>query len=59
VNRWEVADLTGLSGEGQKAQDYLCTLAARIRRLDERAQSRAKEAGTMPFSWVYGKEVQL
>ncbi|CAO1942819.1 unnamed protein product [Urochloa humidicola] len=59
VSRWKVADLTGLSGEGNKAQDYLCTLASRIRKLDERAQSRAKEAGTMPFSWIYGREVQL
>lgn len=59
VDRWKVADLTGLSGEGNKAQDYLCTLASRIRKLDERAQSRAKKAGTLPFSWVYGREVQL
>ena len=59
VSRWKISDLTGLSSEGNKAQDYLCTLAARIRRLDERAQSRAKKAGTLPFSWVYGREVQL
>jgi len=59
VDRWKVADLTGLSGEGNKAQDYLCTLASRIRKLEERAQSRAKKAGTLPFSWVYGREVQL
>ncbi|XP_072965055.1 stearoyl-[acyl-carrier-protein] 9-desaturase, chloroplastic-like [Typha angustifolia] len=59
VARWKVADITGLSSEGNKAQDYVCTLAARIRRLEERAQSRAKQAGTLPFSWIYGREVQL
>jgi acyl-[acyl-carrier-protein] desaturase len=59
VGRWKVPELTGLSGEGHKAQDYLCTLAGRIRKLDERAQSRAKQAGKMPFSWVYGREVQM
>ena len=41
VQRWKVADLTGLSGEGRRAQDFVCTLAPRIRRLDEWAQARA------------------
>ncbi|XP_072970157.1 stearoyl-[acyl-carrier-protein] 9-desaturase, chloroplastic-like [Typha angustifolia] len=59
VGRWKIAELTGLSGEGKKAQDYVCTLAPRIRRLDERAQGRAKQAATIPFSWIYGREVQL
>lgn len=59
VGRWEVADLTGLSGAGRKAQDYVCGLPQRIRRLQERAQGRAKEAGTMPFSWIYDREVKL
>lgn len=59
VARWKVAELSGLSGEGTKAQDYVCTLAPRIRRLEERAQGRAKQAGTVPFSWIYGREVQL
>lgn len=59
VVRWKVAELTGLSGEGKRAQDYVCTLAPRIRRLEERAQGRAKQTGTIPFSWIYGREVQL
>lgn len=60
VGRWKVADLTtGLSGEGRKAQDYVCGLAPRIRRLQERAQSRAKEAGTARISWIFDKEVKL
>lgn len=60
VGRWKVADLTtGLSGEGRKAQDYVCGLAPRIRRLQERAQARAKEAGTAQISWIFDKEVKL
>lgn len=59
VNRWKVGELTGLSGEGKRAQDFVCTLASRIRRLEERAQGRAKQAPRMPFSWIYGREVQL
>lgn len=50
VGRWKVADLMGLSGEGRKAQDYVCGLPPRIRRLEERAQGRAKEGPKMKFS---------
>lgn len=59
VQRWKVADLTGLSGEGRHAQDYVCTLATRFRRLDERAQARAKQGPAISFSWVYDRKVQL
>ncbi|XP_042470824.1 stearoyl-[acyl-carrier-protein] 9-desaturase, chloroplastic-like isoform X2 [Zingiber officinale] len=56
---WKIADLTGLSSEGNKAQDFVCTLASRIRRLEERAQAKAKQAPTMPFSWIFDRKVQL
>ncbi|PIN20399.1 Acyl-[acyl-carrier-protein] desaturase [Handroanthus impetiginosus] len=60
VARWEVEKLTGLSGEGRKAQDYVCGLPPRIRRLEERAQARAtKKASAVPFSWIYGREIML
>ncbi|XAR71051.1 Acyl-[acyl-carrier-protein] desaturase [Bertholletia excelsa] len=59
VRRWKVEEITGLSGEGRKAQDYVCGLPARIRRLEERAQSRAKQATSIPFSWIFDREVNL
>ncbi|CAH9109791.1 unnamed protein product [Cuscuta epithymum] len=61
VGRWEVEKMTGLSGEGCRAQDYVCGLAQRIRKLEERAQERAKQKkpAAVPFSWVFGKEVML
>jgi len=59
VQRWKVSDLMGLSGEGRRAQDYVCTLATRFRRLDERAQARAKKGPVIPFSWVHDRKVQL
>lgn len=59
VDRWKVGDLTGLSGEGNKAQDFVCALAPRIRRLEERAQGRANRAPTKSFSWIHSREVQL
>ncbi|KAL6988676.1 Stearoyl-[acyl-carrier-protein] 9-desaturase 7, chloroplastic [Sarracenia purpurea var. burkii] len=59
VGRWNVEKVTGLSGEGRKAQEYVCGLAPRIRKLEERAQSRAKQASTVPFSWIFGRQVSL
>ncbi|XP_021774819.1 stearoyl-[acyl-carrier-protein] 9-desaturase, chloroplastic-like [Chenopodium quinoa] len=59
VGRWEVEKLTGLSSEGQKAQDYVCNLPPRIRKLEERARGRAKQAPTMPFSWICDRQVKL
>ncbi|VFQ95556.1 unnamed protein product [Cuscuta campestris] len=61
VGRWEVEKITGLSSEGCKAQDYVCGLAPRIRKLEERAQGRAKQKKSLavPFSWVFGREIML
>ncbi|KAG5395784.1 hypothetical protein IGI04_017598 [Brassica rapa subsp. trilocularis] len=59
VGRWKIESLNGLSGEGNKAQEYLCGLTPRIRRLDERAQARAKKGPKIPFSWIHDREVQL
>ncbi|XP_057962313.1 stearoyl-[acyl-carrier-protein] 9-desaturase, chloroplastic-like [Malania oleifera] len=59
VGRWNMEKLIGILGEGQKAQDFLCGLAPRIRRLEERAQRRAKQVTTVPFSWIFDKEVKL
>jgi len=64
LRRWEVEKLgMGLSGEGRRAQDYLCTLPQRIRRLEERADDRVKRASkskpSVSFSWIYGREVEL
>lgn len=59
VGRWKVEKLTGLSAEGKKAQDYVCGLPPRIRRLEERAQGRAKQGPIIPFSWIFDRQVQL
>jgi acyl-[acyl-carrier-protein] desaturase len=59
VKRWNVEKIEGLSSKGRKAQDYVCKLAPRIRRLDERAQERAKQGQTCTFSWIFNKEVPL
>uniref|UniRef100_P32062 Stearoyl-[acyl-carrier-protein] 9-desaturase, chloroplastic n=1 Tax=Linum usitatissimum TaxID=4006 RepID=STAD_LINUS len=60
VGRWKVDAFTGLSGEGNKAQDFVCGLPARIRKLEERAAGRAKQTSkSVPFSWIFSRELVL
>ncbi|KAK9665021.1 hypothetical protein RND81_14G084800 [Saponaria officinalis] len=59
VDRWQVEKLTGLSPEAQNAQEFVCGLPPRIRRLEERARLRAKTAPTIPFSWIFDRQVKL
>ena len=60
VGRWKVEELVGLSGEGNQAQEFVCGLAPRIRRLDEKAQARGKRDETaVAFSWIFDRKVQL
>lgn len=53
VKHWQVDGLRGLSDSAAKAQDYLCTLAERYKKLAERMTFDTKAN----FSWVYGREV--
>jgi acyl-[acyl-carrier-protein] desaturase len=57
VRIWNVEKLTGLSSEGREAQDYVCGLAQRLRKVEERALSRAMKEPTVSFSWISGREV--
>ncbi|KNA20751.1 hypothetical protein SOVF_049510 [Spinacia oleracea] len=59
VRRWAVEKLTGLSPEGRKAQDYLCNLPSRFRRLEERTRKRAKEGCSISLSWIFDRQVKL
>ncbi|KAK9215723.1 hypothetical protein WN944_007729 [Citrus x changshan-huyou] len=61
IERWEVEKLMGLTIEGRKARDFVCGLPSRIRRLEDKAQANmAKKAcSTVPFSWVFGKDIRV
>lgn len=61
VGRWGLEKLEGLNGEGRHAQEFVCGLAPRIRRLQERAEERARgmKPHGMRFSWIFNKEVPL
>ncbi|TVU46527.1 hypothetical protein EJB05_06068 [Eragrostis curvula] len=62
VRRWRVAELgDGLSGEGRRAQEYVCGLAPKIRRMEELAHRRAArgEPARASFSWIFDRSVVL
>ncbi|OMO58596.1 Fatty acid desaturase, type 2 [Corchorus capsularis] len=61
IQRWGLEKLEGLTGEGRRAQDFVCGLAPRIRKLQERAEERAKkmEPHGVKFSWIFNKEIKL
>lgn len=61
IGRWRLEKLEGLIGEARRAQDFVCGLAPRMRKLQERADERAKKLGPrgVKFSWIFNKEVTL
>ncbi|KAK8554385.1 hypothetical protein V6N13_073296 [Hibiscus sabdariffa] len=61
IQRWGLEKMEGLKGEGRRAQDFVCGLAPRIRKLQERAEERAKKMGPhgVKFSWIFNKEISL
>ncbi|XP_020193525.1 acyl-[acyl-carrier-protein] desaturase 4, chloroplastic isoform X1 [Aegilops tauschii subsp. strangulata] len=61
VRRWRVAELAGLSGEGRRAQEYVCGLPPKIRRMEELAHQRAARSELRParFSWIFDRHVMV
>ncbi|KAB1226192.1 Acyl-[acyl-carrier-protein] desaturase, chloroplastic [Morella rubra] len=57
VAKWKVEKLTGLSSEGREAQDYVCGLLRKMKRLEERGMAKAEKGPPIPFSWICGREV--
>lgn len=61
ISRWKVGDITGLSEEALAAQDYICKMPPRIRKLAERAQARRNRGKKVEakFSWTFNEPVHL
>jgi acyl-[acyl-carrier-protein] desaturase len=62
VRYWKVREQKGLSPDAEAAQQYLCKLPDRVRRLAERTLGRAKKGASArvgKFSWVFNREVAL
>ncbi|KAK7263375.1 hypothetical protein RJT34_30964 [Clitoria ternatea] len=58
IRRWRLEKLENLTSEGKRAQEFVCGLAPRIRRLQERADERACKMD-LTFSWIFNKKVIL
>lgn len=61
IQRWELEGMEGLSSEAQQAQEYVCKLPPRIRRLADRTLMR-KEKGKkreVPFTWIYDRTINM
>ena len=58
VDHWKIGDLTGLSSEGEKEQEYICRLPKRYRKLAERSMNKKKdvEVGPQSFSWIFDRK---
>ena len=57
VNKWKVEKLTGLTSDGKKAQDFVCGLSQRMRKVEGRNEKKVREMQTIPFSWIFGRKV--
>ncbi|KAJ0092313.1 hypothetical protein Patl1_26764 [Pistacia atlantica] len=57
VSFWNVEKLVGLTSEAQMAQQFVCALPNRLRKMEERARARAVQAAAVPFSWLSNREV--
>ncbi|XP_043698063.1 stearoyl-[acyl-carrier-protein] 9-desaturase 6, chloroplastic-like [Telopea speciosissima] len=59
VGRWKLEKLEGLNSAANEAQDFVCRLAPRFRKLHQRAEERGRKTKprTVRFSWIFDKEV--
>lgn len=58
VNHWKIGDLTGLSSEAEKEQEYICRLPKRYKKLAERSLNKKKDDEVVPqsFSWIFNRK---
>ena len=58
VKYWKLGDLTGLSPEAEKEQEYICRLPARYRKLAERSMNKKNDEEFEPqsFSWIFDRK---
>lgn len=61
ICRWDVGNRRGLTAEAEKAQEYVCSLPPRIRKISERAAGRQRNSKPVygKFSWVFNEPVLL
>lgn len=57
VDRWKVAAVCGLKDEAARAQDYICGLAERYRKLAERMEGKMIRPAPVAFAWIFDRAV--
>ncbi|KAM7272780.1 hypothetical protein ACFE04_027443 [Oxalis oulophora] len=57
IGRWNVGKLTGLSGDGHKARDFVCNLPEELKKFELIREE--KGSSTVPFSWIFDKHIQV
>lgn len=61
VKAWKVETMQGLNDEGRRAQEYVCKLPPRIRKLADRVQAQKAKSGpkSVKMSWIFNREVAV
>ena len=61
LRHWNIAGLSGLTPEAQKAQEDVQSLLTKFKRLTERQERVAKSKAVVPtsFSWIFNREVPV
>lgn len=59
VDHWKIGELTGLSPEAEKEQEYICRLPDRYRKLATRSMNQKKKGEVVPqsFGWIFDRKV--
>ncbi|XP_015168550.1 stearoyl-[acyl-carrier-protein] 9-desaturase 6, chloroplastic-like [Solanum tuberosum] len=57
ITKWELEKLEALTGEARRAQDFVCGLPRKIRRLEN--QAKKLESRSAKFSWIFNKQVNV
>ncbi|XP_006357932.1 stearoyl-[acyl-carrier-protein] 9-desaturase 6, chloroplastic-like [Solanum tuberosum] len=57
IRRWELEKLEGLTEEARRAQDFVCQLPRKIRRLENR--TKKLESRQVKFSWIFNKSLSV
>ena len=58
MDHWKIGELTGLSSEAEKEQEYICRLPTRYRKLAERSMNKKKDEELVQneFSWIFNRK---
>jgi len=61
MRHWRISELAGLTPEAQQAQENVCSLLGKFRKLTDRNDRILKGKDSVPtaFSWIFNREVPV